>query len=118
MNQLVKEPKKTKAATKPVAAPKELDIEAEDIKRAALTLRALNHKLRQRILTFIHKQERTTVTQIYTKLKLEQSATSQHLALLRKSGFVGTEREGQNIFYTVNYKRLAQVQQFAKAMLG
>ncbi|MBP6372262.1 MAG: helix-turn-helix transcriptional regulator, partial [Ferruginibacter sp.] len=50
-----------------------------------------------------------TVTEIYIKMRLEQSVASQHLAILRKAGFVNTERDGKFIYYTVNYKRVEQV---------
>jgi DNA-binding transcriptional ArsR family regulator len=42
-------------------------------------------------------------------MRLEQSVASQHLAILRKAGFVITERDGKFIYYTVNYKRVEQV---------
>ena len=48
------------------------------IKKAALVLRALNHKLRQLILKTIDEHKRITVTEIYVKLRLEQSVASQH----------------------------------------
>ena|SRR5215208_762258 len=104
---MIKQPK-----IKPQAK-KELKLETEELKKSALVLRAINHKLRQRILLFIHKNGRNAVSEIYKKLRLEQSVTSQHLALLRKAGFVLTQREGQNIFYTVNYDRIVQVNQCA-----
>jgi DNA-binding transcriptional ArsR family regulator len=49
---------------------------------------------------------------MYGKLKLEQSVASQHLSILRKAGFVLTERQGKFIFYSVNYQRLKEVEQF------
>jgi len=97
---------------------KDLDLDSENMKKAALVLRAYNHKLRQKIMAFIHKNGQNSVSEIYGKLKLEQSVTSQHLALLRKAGFVKTQREGQNIFYSLNYERLKQVEGFAKAIVG
>jgi DNA-binding transcriptional ArsR family regulator len=103
---------KSKNATK-----KELEFRQEDLKKAALVLRAINHKLRQRILAFIHKNGNNSVSEIYKKLRLEQSVTSQHLAVLRKAGFVKTERDGQNIYYSVNYERLQQVEQTAKSLI-
>jgi len=99
------------------ASKKELEFRQEDLKKAALVLRAINHKLRQRILAFIHKNGNNSVSEIYKKLRLEQSVTSQHLAVLRKAGFVTTERDGQNIYYSVNYERLAQVEQTAKSLI-
>jgi DNA-binding transcriptional ArsR family regulator len=94
-----------------------LELETADMKKAALILRAINHNLRQKILLFIHKQGKTNVSFIYQKLRIEQSVTSQHLAVLRKAGFVSTEREGQNIYYTVNYSRIKQVQEFARKLV-
>ena len=96
----------------------ELNIEILQIKKAALVLRAVNHKLRQLILNLIHQNGRMTVTSLYIKLRLEQSVTSQHLAILRKAGFVLTERNGKNIFYTVHYKRLEEVHQYCDLLLG
>ena len=60
------------------------------IKKAALVLRALNHKLRQLIIKTIHEHKRITVTELYVKLRLEQSVASQHLAILRKADIVST----------------------------
>lgn len=51
-----------------------------------------------------------TVTEIYVKLRLEQSVASQHLAILQASaGVVQTERNGKFIFYSVNRSRLGQI---------
>jgi len=68
----------------------ELDVEVIKLKKAALVLRAINHKLRQQIIQLIHQNGRMTVTEIYVKLRLEQSVASQHLAILRKANFVLT----------------------------
>jgi DNA-binding transcriptional ArsR family regulator len=95
----------------------ELKIDVIQLKKAALILRAVNHKLRQQILKLIHQNERMTVTEIYVKLRLEQSVASQHLAILRKAGFVSTYRDGKFIFYSVNHERLDQVHNFVHDLL-
>lgn len=87
----------------------ELRIDVMELKKAALLYRAINHRLRQEMLRIIHNQMRMTVTDIYVKLRLEQSVASQHLAILRKAGLVNTEREGKNIFYSVNYGKLKTI---------
>lgn len=79
------------------------------LKKAAMALRAINHKLRQTMVTLLDSSKRLTVTEIYTKLRLEQSVASQHLAILRRSGIVKTEREGKFIFYSVNKPRIAEI---------
>jgi len=83
-----------------------------------MILRALNHKLRQQILKLIDDHQKMTVTEIYVKLRLEQSVASQHLAILRRAGIVVTVREGKFIFYMVDYIRLDQVNQFVEQLVG
>jgi len=87
-------------------------------KKAAMILRALNHKLLQQIVKLIDEQQKMTVTNIYVKLRLEQSVASQHLAILRRAGIVVTTREGKYIYYTVDYDRLEQVNQFVEQLVG
>ncbi|MDP4283802.1 MAG: metalloregulator ArsR/SmtB family transcription factor [Bacteroidota bacterium] len=88
------------------------------IKKAALVLRALNHKLRQQIIKTIHDHKRITVTELYVKLRLEQSVASQHLAILRKAEIVSTVREGKFIFYAINEARIAEINAFVKNLVG
>lgn len=87
------------------------------VKKAALVLRAINHKLRQLIVQTIHDHKRISVTDLYITLRLEQSVASQHLAILRKAGIVTTIREGKFIFYTVNYERIEEVMGFVKNLI-
>lgn len=95
----------------------ELKIDVLQLKKAALILRAINHKLRQQIIKLIHQKGKITVTEIYVRLRLEQSVASQHLAILRKAGFVTATRDGKYIYYAVNYQRLVDIHQFAHELL-
>lgn len=88
------------------------------VKKASLILRALNHKLRQQIIKLLDESERLTVTEIYVKLRLEQSVASQHLAILRRTGIVMTQRDGKFIYYAVNYNRVAEVNQFVENLVS
>ena len=74
-------------------------------------LRAVNHKLRQSIVQLLEENKRLTVTEIYVKLRLEQSVASQHLAILRRSGVVVTERGGKFIYYSLNHNRISEIAQ-------
>lgn len=87
-----------------------------ELRKAALVLRAVNHKLRQRMLDLLEEYKRMTVTEIYVKLRLEQSVASQHLAILRSAGVVQTERNGKFIFYSVNRSRLVQISSLAEEL--
>jgi DNA-binding transcriptional ArsR family regulator len=100
----------------PGATPVKVDL--LNVKKAAIILRAINHKLRQQILRLLDENKKLTVTEVYIRLRLEQSVASQHLAILRRAGFVKTEREGKFIFYMVNIERLAAVNQFVDNLVG
>jgi len=93
-------------------------IDTVQTKKAALTLRALNHKLRQQMVKIIDDNKQMPVTQIYVKLRLEQSVASQHLAILRRANIVITKREGKFIYYTVNYARIKEVMGFVENLNG
>jgi DNA-binding transcriptional ArsR family regulator len=83
-----------------------------------MILRALNHKLRQLIVKLIDEHKKVTVTEIYVKLRLEQSVASQHLAILRRASIVTTIREGKFIYYAVDYIRLEQINKFVEQLVG
>jgi DNA-binding transcriptional ArsR family regulator len=87
------------------------------LKKTALILRALNHKLRQQIFSLLEVRGKLTVTDIYVELKLEQSVASQHLAILRTAGIVKTEREGKFVYYKLNHERIAQIDGATKQFL-
>ena len=95
-----------------------LQIDYHNIKKASLILRSLNHKLRQQILKIIYEEKKITVTEIYVKLKLEQSVASQHLAILRKAGIVSTQRDGKFIFYIINHKRIDEISTFVNELVA
>src|SRR5579863_9907933 len=80
-----------------------------NLKKAAMILRALNHKLRQQIIRVLDENKKLTVTEIYVHLRLEQSVASQHLAILRRAGIVKTQRDGKFIYYIINHDRLGEI---------
>jgi len=88
------------------------------LKKSAMILRALNHKLRQQLLKLIDEHQKITVTEIYISLRLEQSVVSQHLAILRRAGIVITKREGKFIFYSLNYKRIQEINNFIEQLVS
>jgi DNA-binding transcriptional ArsR family regulator len=83
-----------------------LKIDYLNVKKAALVLRALNHKLRQQMIQTLDAQGKMTVTEIYVQLRLEQSVASQHLAILRRAGIVRTDRDGKFVYYRINPERV------------
>jgi ArsR family transcriptional regulator, virulence genes transcriptional regulator len=88
-----------------------------NLKKAAMILRALNHKLRQQIVRMLDEHKRLTVTELYIHLRLEQSVASQHLAILRRAGIVKTERDGKFIHYTINPDRISDIMKTVHLLL-
>ena len=84
--------------------------EAKVALRAALILRAINNKVREKLLSVIEANPGITVSEIYTKkYKMEQSVCSQHLAILREAGIVTATRKGKWMSYSISDKNVDQV---------
>ena len=66
--------------------------------KASAFLKSLANPQRLKIMCLIMEKERP-VGELAEAVELNQSAVSQHLALLRREGLLKTRREGQTIFY-------------------
>ena len=87
----------------------EIKLDYNILRKAVLVLRSVNHKLRQSMIKLLEENDEMTVTELYVKLRLEQSVASQHLAILRRAGVVGTRREGKFIYYALNNDRISEI---------
>jgi len=95
-----------------------ITISSKKLHNASMILRAINHGLRQDIIKLIEKNGKMTVTEIYAKLKLEQSVASQQLAILRNAGILITERDGKYIHYTINFQRIENIHTFVEDIVN
>jgi len=77
---------------------------ADDMERhagdAASLLKSLANPHRLAILCVLGEGE-VAVGALNERIPLSQSALSQHLAVLREEGLVGTRRESQTIYYSI-----------------
>ncbi len=94
----------------------DIQLDYAELRKAVLVLRAINHKLRQKVIDLLEEHNSMTVTDIYIKLRLEQSVASQHLAILRRAGVVITERQGKFIYYALDKDRLAQISRLVEEL--
>jgi ArsR family transcriptional regulator len=67
----------------------------------------LADETRQKIMAFCCCQK-VSVGAITEKLGVSQPTVSHHLRLLREAGLVRAERDGKEVFYTLNQEALAQ----------
>ncbi|MFN5422354.1 MAG: ArsR/SmtB family transcription factor [bacterium] len=88
------------------------------IKKASLAFRAINHKLRQEMISMILNNGKASVTEIFVQLRVEQSVASQHLAILRRAGIVETERDGKFMYYKINETKLKLMDQMISELLS
>jgi DNA-binding transcriptional ArsR family regulator len=95
----------------------EVALNYTELRKAVVVLRAVNHELRQSIIKMLEENKQMTVTDIYIKLRLEQSVASQHLAILRRAGVVDTERDGKFIYYYLKEDRLEQINELVENLL-
>ena len=95
---------------------KDIELDYAELRKAVLVLRAVNHKLRQQIIELLEENEKMTVTDLYIKLRLEQSVASQHLAILRRAGVVATERNGKFIYYRVDTERINHISRLVEEL--
>jgi DNA-binding transcriptional ArsR family regulator len=67
---------------------------------AVSLLKGLANESRLMIMCVLTEGE-VSVGQLNTRIKLSQSALSQHLAVMRDQGLVKTRRESQTIYYSL-----------------
>lgn len=84
-------------------------------------LRALGDPTRLEVLRLLSRRERT-VAALLERLKMEQSALSHHLKVLRQAGLVTSRYQGAHVVYALAHPRLAgflkEVRVTARALDG
>ncbi len=78
------------------------------LERAARVIRVLGHPLRLRMLEALEGGERN-VTDLVTISGAPQALVSQHLAILRAEGVVGSRREGFRVFYRITEPKVHRI---------
>jgi len=68
-------------------------------------LKIISAENRLRIICLLKQGERC-VCEIYEHLELSQNLTSHHLGVLSEAGLVNSKKEGLNVFYSLNRKKL------------
>lgn len=76
----------------------DFDAMQSNAKDAVSLLKGLANESRLMIMCVLSEGE-VSVGQLNQRIRLSQSALSQHLAVLREQGLVRTRRESQTIFY-------------------
>lgn len=83
-------------------------MEKKKISDCAKLLKAMGNEKRLEILNYLYDGE-SCVGDLEKKVKLSQSALSQHLAVLREAGIVKTRRNAQTIFYSLKCNKAINI---------
>ena len=79
--------------------------------------KALAHPLRIAVLDLLREGERG-VNELSSLLRVEQSALSQQLAVLRNKNIVVARKEGLNVYYSVRDKTVFRLLDVAKQIFS
>ena len=69
---------------------------------------AFGNQVRTKLILCLAEKPKN-VTELINTCHLSQSAVSQHLSKLKKSGIVETKKEGQVVWYKLKYKKAADI---------
>lgn len=82
----------------------------------AEVFKTLGHPMRIRVLELLSEREQS-VGEMLRQLGVEASNLSQHLAVLRRSGFVSTRRDGSMVYYSLTSPQVAELLSVARRLL-
>jgi DNA-binding transcriptional ArsR family regulator len=88
---------------------KKTKLDIDKLELAASKLRAIAHPMRIAIIDLLTANPKLTVTQIYTRLSLEQASASHHLNILKNKGLLESKRDGKMIYYALKQTHLSEV---------
>ena len=80
----------------------------QNVEQAVTLLKAMANNHRLMILCTLQDNE-LSVSDLNAVIPVAQSSLSQHLAWLRKEGFVSTRREAQTIFYSLSSDEVIEI---------
>ena len=95
--------------------PPPLSTRSEDIERASLSLKAMSHPLRLKILCVLGENE-ISVQDIVDAVGLAQSTVSEHLRILKAAGIISGEIDGPRVCYALNPDALAPLAEFIASL--
>lgn len=84
----------------------------------SIYFRALADRKRLQIVKYLAQHERVTVTQLGTELRLSQPLISWHLRMLRRAGIVKTQRDGRQVWCSLNRRALQSYERRLDSFLG
>ncbi len=81
------------------------------INRVAEILKTIGHPVRLEILGVLEVEEPLAVSEIQERIGIptEQSLLSHHLIKLKDKGLLSSEKQGMNVYYSIEDRQLLQI---------
>jgi ArsR family transcriptional regulator, arsenate/arsenite/antimonite-responsive transcriptional repressor len=89
--------------------------ESSDMKTATVSrelldfLKSVASESRMKILLLFMDGQERTVNQISEQVELEQSTTSEHLAIMKRNGLLISRKSGKEVYYQPDRDRIIQL---------
>lgn len=80
--------------------------------------KGLAHPFRIRVLEILSATDEASVSDMIVETGLESSHLSQHLAVLRRSGLVTSERRASGVYYRLAFSQVANLLLVARELLS
>lgn len=77
---------------------------------------AVDHPKRKKLLNWLAKHPKSSVTEIGTAMRMGSTECSGHLAMLRKISLLVTERAGKKVLYSIDTDYLACMNELLKKL--
>jgi DNA-binding transcriptional ArsR family regulator len=87
----------------------EIRINTKKLEKAAFILKAVAHPVRIAIIDLLDQCGRMNVSELQSKLAIEQALLSHHLTNMRDRGILSAEREGKCIYYSLTDKIITNI---------
>lgn len=84
-------------------------INKEKLEKAAFILRTVAHPTRLAIVDLLSSNPRLNVNDLSEILEVEQSLLSHHLITMKLKGILRSEKEGQNMYYSLKEKDVTKL---------
>jgi len=93
-------------------------IDLKKVKKAGQIVRAITNNVRMQILHEIKSKKTIAVGDLYSIIKLEQSAISSHLKILRDANLVNVKADGKKRIYTLNEAKFNSIDKGLETILS
>ena len=72
-------------------------------------LKTMGHPIRLSIVQLLSDSEELTVTEIYSKLEIEQAVASHHLRIMKNGNVLKSSKKGKNNFYSLTHPNIKSI---------